>query len=209
MPLDPLEPLPDVESVPDDYFSGNRRIVTGELSALLNRAADINATRLIHAPTLTPGSGSSAPGQGPTPIVLGGSVLGLNYATVTDASYRVFKINPAYVGDASFHIHWTKSANPSEAGRVVRWRIRYTVFDGSSEDVGAVAAQELLFDDTYEDASTDATRIVHRTANVSAAGFMAGYYVGIRIDYVAANTTLLSSPVLVSADLLATELINR
>jgi len=165
------------------------------------------SSRIVHLPVVTPTDSKEQPGQGPTPVVYG-VVMGLHFDLATESAYRVFKIPTAFTGaDASFHIHWTKSANSNEAGKTVRWRLSYKVFDGRTQDITA-APTVLTFDDTYDDTGTT-TRIVYRTSDVAAVGFTAGYYVGVMLEYVAANTTLVGGPVAVSVDLLLREYINR
>jgi hypothetical protein len=174
------------------------------------------ATRFFHEPTVTPGQGSSAPGQGPSELVIG-SVLGLHFDDPSDMVYRIFKIGtnfipggPGMTGDgtnASFHVHWTKAVDTDQSGGTVRWQIEYTVFDGISEDI-AVTPTVIDLDDTYIDSGTT-SRIVHRTANVPAPGFIPGYYVGLCIGYDSGNTTLSGGPVVVSADLLSLGFINQ
>ena len=168
-----------------------------------------NATALVHTSMVTPSRSALQPGKGPSPIVFG-TTIGLDYTAVDDASYRVFKIPEEYVGDASFHVHWTKSGDASEAGNVVRWRVSYTVWAGSGGQIATVAPTVVTSDSTYADASTDTTRIVYRTVNIAASGFVADYYVGLKVDYDAAGTTLATStPVLVSCDLIYRKQINR
>ncbi len=168
------------------------------------------ATRTVHKPTVTPSDAQIQVGLGPVPVVYG-STMGLEYDNASDAAYRVMKIDYSFTGDgsgadASFHVHWTKAGNADESTKVVRWRISYTVFDGADDDIN-VSPTVLDLDDTYDDAGTT-TRIVHRTANVAAPGFVAGQYLGVKLEYVAANTTLVSNPVVVSCDLLYTNTIN-
>lgn len=185
--------------------------VLGEVSDVKRDLIELeNTTRLTHKPTVTPAESTSAPGQGPTPILLG-TVLGLHYDNTTDASYRIFKIPSTFVGDASFHIHWTKSANAAETGNTVRWRISYTVFQGNNAEIAnGVSPTVLTVDDTYDDSGSDTSRIVYRTPNIVVTDFVPAYYVGLCVDYVSGSTTLsTSNPVLISADLLLREYINQ
>lgn len=193
----PEYPIPTLGEIPADFFEGAGKITSGELASVLNAIS--NETRVHHEPIVSASRSTPAPGQGPQPIVIG-TLVGLNFDTVNDAAYRMFKIPDTYVGDASFHIHWTKSANGAENGRNVRWRLQYVVFNGHDEPA-TITPTEITADDVYEDDSTDATRIIYRTANLPAEGFIAGYYLGLRVDYVPASTTLqTSTPVLISVD---------
>lgn len=199
--------LPELGQVPFDFFDAAGKLTSGELAAFLNKQS--NATKLTHKPTVTPAEAQAAPGQGTTPIIFG-TVVGLEYDQTTDKAYRIFKIPDAFVGDASFHIHWTKSADGDEQGNSVRWRFTYTVFNGSSQDVALVTPTILTVDDAYDDGSVDGTRVVYRTSFVDAPGFLARNYVGLCVDYDSGNSNLATSnPVLVSADLVMREYINK
>lgn len=169
----------------------------------------LGSTRVIHIDTVTPTDATPQVGQGPTPVVLGGAsgaLMALHFDTTTDLAYRLIKIPSNYVGDASFHIHWTKGVNTNQAGATVRWRITYKVFNGASEEVTS-GSQVLEFDDTYDDSGTT-TRVVYRTANGVATGFLPGYYVAVKLEYVPASTTLSGGPVCVSADCLLRVTVN-
>lgn len=160
--------------------------------------------------SITPSEyGSRAPGPQPDPVVYG-TVFALEFTLNADTAYRVFKIPAHYVSDASFHIHWTKSdAGVDESGRNAKWRISYTVFNGTSDDV--IAAPTVLeAEDTYEDADSGGSRIVYRTPNLSAPGFIPNYYVGVCIEAVTpAGLALVNRPALVSMDLVWLETINQ
>ena len=147
------------------------------------------------------------PGLGASGIVLGDALIGLEFSGPTDAAYRAFKISRSYTNDPKFHIHWTKSTDADESAKTVRWRIRYVVFNGSSQDVTA-APVELTFDDVYDDDGTT-SRIVYRSVSLAATGFTAGYYVGMVVDVVAGGTNLTGNPVLISADLTYDAYINQ
>ena len=110
------------------------------------------ASRLIHTPGITPSTNSTVPGGGPEPEVIG-TLIGLHYQRDTDLVYAYSKIQTTYLSDASFHVHWTKAVNTNQAGATVRWRLRYTVFDGTSQDVAAGPTGTIIWDDTYDDAS--------------------------------------------------------
>ena len=166
------------------------------------------ASRIIHTPGITPSTNTTVPGGGPEPEVLG-TLIGLHYQRDTDLVYAYSKIQTTYLSDASFHVHWTKAVNTNQAGATVRWRLRYTVFDGSSQNVAAGPTGTIIWDDTYDDAGTgSASRIVYRTPNAAAIGFVAGYYVGMELGFVAASTTLAGRPVVISCDILSRNSIN-
>lgn len=177
-----------------------------------------NASQIIHKPTITPGEGTSAPGQGPTELVIG-TFLGLHFDNTTDRAYRVMKIDGTFIpggagpaGDgtnASFHIHWTKAVDTDQSGATVRWRLSYTVSPlNGTDDIAGATPTVIEWDDTYDDGGTT-SRIVYRTDNGAAIGFTPLYYVGLCLEYVPANTTLAGGPVVISTDLLFRNEINR
>ena len=170
--------------------------------------ADINATRVFHEPTVTAVDAEPQPGQGPLATVIGTTVC-LHFDQPDDKAYRFFKIPENFVGNPSFHIHWTKAGDADASGTSVRWRIEYTVFPGGGTDIAGAPPTILTVDDVYEDASVGGTRIMYRTPNIAASGFMPGYYIGVCVDYDDANTSLTSDPVLVSVDLIWTGNINQ
>lgn len=177
---------------------------TGAVEALSKHA--LSSTRIVHIETLTPVDATQQPGQGPTPVVLGSTVIGMHFDSVNDKAYRIIKIPSNFVGDASFHIHWSKNVNSNEAGKTVRWRLTYNVFNAINQNV-TTGDQVIEWDDTYDDSGTT-TRIIYRTNNTPAVGFVPGYYVGVKLEYVPAFTTLTDGPVLVSGDLLLRTTIN-
>jgi hypothetical protein len=166
-----------------------------------------NATRVIHTPGVTPTSATFVPGLAPD-VVKYGTTVALHYKKDADKVYGYAKIPTTYVSDASFHIHWTKFNNANESGRTVRWVINYTVFDGASQNVAVAPTGTLNLNDTYDGASADTTRIVYRTPNAAAAGFVAGYYVSFEVGFDPAFTTLTDRPVIISCDILTRQTIN-
>ena len=180
-----------------------------------------NTTAVIHKPTITLGDAEPQPGAGPAPIVFG-TIMGLHYDNITDAAFRLIKIDTSFVSDelgpggsdsganASFHVHWTKSSAGDESGSTVRWILSYTVFDGATEEIAnGVTPTVLTFDDTYVDNNTGDSRVAYRTVNVPAPGLRPGYYVGVKLEYDDGNTTLTGGPVVISTDLLFRNRINR
>jgi hypothetical protein len=166
-----------------------------------------SATRVIHTPGITPTSATFVPGIAPD-VELMGTLVVLHYKKDIDKVYGYCKIPTSYVSDASFHIHWTKNVNTNQSGATVRWVINYTVFNGGSQDVTAPPTGTLTLDDTYDDAGL-LTRVVHRTGNAAAAGFVAGYYVSFEIGFDPAHTTLSDRPAIVSCDILSRQTINE
>jgi len=131
-----------------------------------------------------------------------GSIIGLEFDNpATDVSYRVMKIDNNFIGLPSFHVHWTKSGNGDESGNNIQLRLEYTVFNGNSDEVALVSPSVIEWTDTYEDSGTT-SRIVYRTPNIAAEGFIANYYVGLALSVVPGGTTLTSNGVVVSADLI-------
>lgn len=186
--------------------------VSGTIKTNGSIVANQDQTKTIHKPTITPDNSQTAPGLGPQPIAFG-SVMGLEFDNpATDSAYRIMKIDDTFSGDgsgnnASFHIHWTKSGDVNENGNTVRWKLSYTVFNGTSDDVNATPT-ELIFDDTYEDSGTT-SKIVHRTTNITASGFIPNYYLGVKIETMVTGSTLSSNAVLISCDLLFSNYINN
>lgn len=174
-------------------------------------AAGIETIRGYHEPTITPESSANAPGQQPSLGAIGTAIVA-EYTVNTDHAYRLFKIPSHYVTGAAFHIHWTKESGAAgdtdQSFNSVRWRISYTVFPGSGADIN-VAPTVLDLDDTYEDAGTT-TRIIHRTQNVAATGFVPDYYVAMRVEAVTPDGSALTcEPALITADLTFNEYINQ
>ena len=178
---------------------------------LFNGTPLTDVTGTYHEPTITAEAGTNAPGQAPNLTVIG-SLLVAQFTLNTDAAYRVFKIPSSFVGDPAFHVHWTKEegvgGNGDESGNAVRWKISYTVFPGSGNDVN-VAPTVIEVEDIYDDAGTT-TRLVYRTPNQAAVGFIANYYVGICVEAITpTGAALTAEPALVSVDLTFTQYINQ
>jgi hypothetical protein len=177
-----------------------------DLQNALNAKADLNTTYLLHEPMITSSVSSSSPGQIPDPYLISPALLGLKFIA-TDEAYRMFRIQSVYAGEASLHVHWTKSDNINESGKVVKWRVQYCVFPGNNGNPSTI--YEVSDIDTYESSDLN-SRIIYRTANMDiSAQLQAGWYVGVKVDYVSGETTLISSPVLVSLDLLVRNYINK
>lgn len=171
-----------------------------------NSYASNSATRVIHSPGITPTNATFIPGQSPEPVVYG-PVVGLHYKKDDDVVYGYSKIQTSYVSDASFHVHWTKNVDTNQNGRTVRWVLKYKVFNGASQDVTAVPEQTLVWDAVYADTGLT-TRVVFRTPNAAASGFVAGYYVAYSLSFDPAHTTLTGRPVVISCDILSRNTIN-
>jgi hypothetical protein len=165
--------------------------------------ADREATAMRHGVMVSAAKSRPQPGVGPNPA-LAGIVQGLEFAA-GEVAYKVRRIPSTFVSDASFHIHWTKSTDANEAGNSVRWRIRYVVFDGFSDDL-AVTPIELVTDSEYTDSGTT-SRIGLVTEDLPAV-FEAGHYLGMAVDFVDESTTLQGNPLLIGADVVMRERIN-
>lgn len=193
-------------------FIGQKILHDGEGAAAIDALAA--AERSYHEPLITPSSGQNAPGQEPDFEIIG-STLVLEFTLNTDRAYRIFKIPNYFIGNPSFHVHWTKqkgaAGDNDESGNAVRWRISYTVFPSTTAGGGNINVEvaTVEVEDTYDDADTT-SRIVHRTANVVATGFVAGYYLGVGIEAITpAGAPLTCEPALISLDLTFDEYINQ
>lgn len=189
----------------DEFIDQKLHLFQGQPGAILT------ATSTYHEPTITPEYNANAPGQQPD-LGLISTTLVSEFTVNTDSAYRIFKIPSNYVTGASFHVHWTKESgvagNTNQNGNAVRWRISYTVSPGGGADVN-VAPTVIEVEDTYDDAGTT-TRIMQRTANVAASGFVATYYVAICVEAVTpVGAALTCDPALVTADLTYTQYINQ
>lgn len=163
--------------------------------------------RWFHQPTITPAAGSNSPGQQPTINVIGSNLVA-EMTLNTSKLYRIFKVPNGYISDPSFHIHWTKSGDADESTKVVLWRVSYDVWPGEGQDIAAAAAT-VQYEDSYDDAGTT-TRVVHRTANMPAVGFLPNYYVGICVEAITpAGVAMASAPALLSCDLVFREKFDR
>ena len=166
------------------------------------------STRIIHTPGVTPTSVTFVPDKAPQ-IEQFGTLLALHFKQDDDKVYGYSKIPTSYVSDASFHIHWTKNVDTNQAGAKVRWEIKYNVFNGSSQDVNVGPTNTLILDDTYDDSGTT-SRVVYRTPNAAAPGFVAGHYVSYEVGFVTgSDTTLSGRPAIISCDLLSRQKINE
>lgn len=171
----------------------------------------------FHEPIVVAEAGTNSPGQEPD-ITIIGSTMVAEFTLNTDKAYRVFKIPSSYVGNPSFHVHWTKESgvagNGNESGNAVLWRINYTVFaggplaGGQGHDIN-VTPSTVEFEDTYDDSGTT-TRIIERTPNLGLVGFVAGYYVGMEVEAITpAGAALTCEPALVTVDLTFDQYINQ
>jgi hypothetical protein len=169
-----------------------------ELTALLE-ALDTR-TGTFHVPIAGPSQADGPPGTAPDVAADGAlSYLHFNGPVGVQKAYRVFKVPTYFVGDPQFHVHWTKSDDVDRSTETVRWRVGYTVFDGSTED-GDGTPTYIDFDDSYDDAGTT-TRIVHRTANAALSGVQPGYYVAVSVEKgTPPSGTPMAEPGVVSVD---------
>lgn len=186
-----------------EYIGISSSMITGSFTASLpDNIAYTTMTRRVHEPTITPSRGSSSPGQGPTPVINNALLtLAFTPGDTSDRMYRMFKIPTNYVGEPSFHIHWTKNVNTNQSGNNARWRIAYHVFDGI-DDIGNSNPQEVQYEGTYLDNGTT-TRIVYRSPDLPLTGFIAGYYVTCFVEALTPTGSALSGDVgLFSVDLM-------
>jgi len=162
----------------------------------------LNTTKTFHVPISDPGAGTNAPGQQPTIAIISTTQVA-EMTLNTDAMYRLFKVPENFLGEPVFEAHWTKQSgaggNGDESGKVVRWRISYTVFNGEPEDVN-VAPIVVEVEDTYEDSGTT-TRFMYKTGKVPATGIIAGDYVSVCVEAVTpVGTPMTAEPALASID---------
>jgi hypothetical protein len=182
-------------------------------AAVWTAQAPNDASRIVHTPGITPSRPTSIPGQEPTFVTFGTPtpwLLGLHFdkPNVDQALYGYAKIQTSYVGpEANFHVHWTKAVDTDQSGATVRWVLDYHVFNGTSNDV-QVAPTRITWDVTYLDTGLT-SRIVYRTPNSANIPAVAGYYIGFRLSYDPANTTLSGGPVAISCDVLMRQSINE
>ena len=199
------------DAAEDNFIDQKLHLFGGEPGAIKT------ATSTFHEPTVTPSSGVNAPGQQPDIGVIGSSIVA-NFTFDTDRAYRIFKIPSSYISDPSFHVHWTKESgvagNGNQENNAVLWRITYDVWSGGTPsgtlgDDLLAGGTVLEYEDTYRDAGTT-TRIVHRTPNLAASGFVAGYYLGLCVEAATpAGPALTCEPALLSVDLIFTQYINQ
>lgn len=187
--------------------------LSGEIWKLLQRtkAAFLNMeehVRTHHEVIVRPGNGSTAPGQTPTIVVSGALQLG-SFTLNTDDCYRQFKIPSNFVGNASFHIHWTKTTNANEQGKNVRWKLSWVVFDGHEGGTCNYTPSTTEVEDTYEDSGTTVWKM-YSTPNIAVDGdFIAGHYVSLKMEAITpSGTPMAGEPGLYSVDLVYDELIN-
>lgn len=159
-----------------------------------------NNIRTIHAPIVFASAYTPTPGFGPVPLVIGNTMT-LNFDDpLNDVAFRMFKIPTNFLGNASFHIHWTKSSGTAEPGNPsVQWQINYSIYDGNSESIFS-GSNNVDVGDTYNDPAA-ASRVVYRTEDIPINDLTAGYYVGVNVR-VLTNNMAVSTPVLVSLDII-------
>jgi hypothetical protein len=161
---------------------------------------------LEHSTVLEATRASGPPGLTPQVIVIGTTAC-LHWTKNNEVAYNQFKVPSTYVSDPTFHLHWTKNVDTDQSGATVRWQLRYTVFNGSNQDINVAPTATITWDETYLSNGTT-SRIVYRTPSVAATGIVAGAYVGMELSYVPAGTTLSGRPVLVSMGFYSRNTIN-
>lgn len=161
----------------------------------------------IHEPLITPSRSSSMPGLG-ADIIVNNALITMKFTVNTDAVYRIFRIPFEFVDNPVLHVHWTKSSDADESGKVVRWRVTYSVFDGETQDA-ADGSTTFEIEDIYDDSGTT-SRIVYLTPNTSLVGFVPGWLVSVKIEAITpVGTPLASEPALFSMDLIYRSYVNR
>jgi len=166
--------------------------------------------RLHHEPIVTASFAQSLPGTTPTPGAVGPFIY-LTFSLDNDAAFRQFKIPNAYVSDPNFHIHWTKTSDANDLGKAVRWRVTYIVFRSSPTVAGDanITPTVVEVEDTYDDSGTT-SRNVYRTPNTPMVGFVANYYVSMKIEAITpVGAALSANPALFSLDVTFNEYINK
>jgi hypothetical protein len=162
-------------------------------------SSSIDDPVLTHTPIVTPSVGGTVPALQPTNVVVNALLL-QSYTVNLDAGWRQFKIPLGYVDSASVHIHWSKTGNANEAGKNVRWRVSYVIFNGEDQDA-AGSPTVITLNDTYLDSGTT-TRIVYETPSVALVGFIPDYYTSMKVDAITpAGTPMASEPGLFALDL--------
>lgn len=161
---------------------------------------------IASAATLVHGAGSLTPDVG-----ISDNLLYLVYNNIgTDAAFRLFKFDYAFVDQPSLHIHWTKGNNTNQAGNAARWVIDYKIFNGSSQlgtgTTGTLDTGALVY------AASDTTgRTVYKSADMPLTGVVAGNYMTVKVTTIApgGGNTQLADPSLVTLDLKFRKYINK
>lgn len=108
----------------------------------------------------------------------------------TDPVFVRFKVPNDYVQDtAKVHVHWTKNDDENREGYFVKWRIRWSAYNGTTEEATGASSPysgtETIEDVVNNDQTTG--RIVQRAPDgpsndLQLGSFPAGYYISLRID---------------------------
>lgn len=195
----------------------NRYSIFGDTLPKADLRRDINPAllaiedhaRIYHQAIVSASVGASQPGKQPAVIVSNALML-LEFTPDTDAAFRQFKIPSSYIGDAAFHIHWTKTGNGDESGKVVRWKVSYVAFEGhQGGGLGNAAPTVVEVEDTYEDDGTT-DWYIYATPDIPMEGIEPGYYVSMKIEAITpVGTPMTSEPGLFSLDQTFTQYINN
>ena len=181
-----------------NHFEGGANLTPQNQTDLRNLINQLAFER-IHEPVVAPGKSGGPPGQNPE-IESKEALSYLTFSVDIDSAYRLYKIPGGFIGEASAHVHWTKSQDTDQSGKAVRWRLTYKVFNGYNEDGANDGAITVDLDDTYDDAGTT-TRIVYGTLNVPLAGFLPRNYLSMKIEAVTPGGIALVEPGLVALDI--------
>jgi hypothetical protein len=161
---------------------------------------ELDTPYIVHESMVAASRSVTRPNQGPT-YYTNGVFIGLQFALGTDEAFRTFKIPSNFSANPAMHIHWTKSGDQNEQNRFVRWSIDYLVFNAIDQDV-VVPASTVEYEGEYLSSGTT-SRVVYRSPNLPLVGFVAGYYVSLRVRALTpAGLAMQSQPVLFSADLM-------
>ena len=176
----------------------DKTIATEVADAIDATTEHIETVQSFHQVVIAPGHGSSSPGKSPAPIAIG-VVLGDVYTVGNDDGFVAYKIPSNYAGNAKVHVHWTKSTDAVETGKLVKWKVSWLAAD-SGDDLNVAGSNDFLVD-AYTDGGTT-TRIAHETSELDIDGFAPGEYVYLKIEAVDPGAGALSQPpVLISLDL--------
>lgn len=139
-----------------------------------------SAIKSYHEPIVTAGRALSSPGKIPIPYIFSTAFF-LQFTVDADDAYREFKIPSSFTDSPMVHVHWTKSGDANENGKLVRWRISYTVFTGSNGFIDNPTIAE--YEGAYTDTGTTTRKII-RSTDLALSGFVSGYYVGFKVEVV-------------------------
>lgn len=168
----------------------------------------LTTTHHFHTTLLTAATFQGGQLQAPKSEIISQSLV-LVFTLGNSAAFKDVKFPVYYQGNASFHIHWTKSGTVNESGRFVRWRLQYTIFNGFSEDID-IPPTVVEVESEYLDSGTT-SNILYRTPDLPIVGAAAGKYLAVRILAITpvGGPALIDDPALWSLDVTWDEFINQ